>query len=360
MEGVEMDVVEAGLESLPVEVVVPSLVKQELVRKYRQAIHQHRTASQNAADKLRGLLVGPASIMKHALKFDEDGAVREYEAALDSRMAELQVVGPGHDDIPHSDVLARLFSERKPFKTNGAGYRDSLIWEVILRKVAPTAEATIFVTDNKKDFALPQTNPPSLHPDLLADLEGAGLQPDSVVIRPSLEEFVNRDIKPRLEELAALRDQIEKSESEVLRWNTFFQGNFDDFVKKLQKKAEDREEELSQSWRIDVSGIYVASAGDPEKTEPVEARRLDEERVLVSAIAEVECELEFCVYKSDGACLPEDHPVRIHDFDWNEGMSSAGATVLFEAQLEFIIDTTENAVADWDITYLYPTWPRLD
>ncbi|WP_159499374.1 PIN domain-containing protein [Microbacterium sp. 18062] len=93
-----------------------------------------------------------------------------FEQSLRSRLASTGVVIMPLPVTSHAALLSRDLSGRRPFKRNGTGYRDALIWlsfvEWIEREHAHQTEV-YFVTANRSDFADPSG---ALHPDLQADL----------------------------------------------------------------------------------------------------------------------------------------------------------------------------------------------
>src|SRR5262245_41750996 len=95
----------------------------------------------------------------------------------------------GYSAVPNEALVQRCLSRRKPFKMSGEGFRDALIWETIVRDVACHDASTYLITDNVKDFADPHDKS-RLHPELVTDLVARGLEPESVQICSSLDDFV--------------------------------------------------------------------------------------------------------------------------------------------------------------------------
>jgi hypothetical protein len=103
--------------------------------------------------------------------------------------------------IAHEKVVRRELQRKKPFKQNGSGYRDLLIWESV-RSVAHSGHERIaFVTANVKDFAAGER----LHTDLAADI----LNPDRLKLFTSLRDFNARHIFPRLQAVERLHQELD-------------------------------------------------------------------------------------------------------------------------------------------------------
>ena len=101
----------------------------------------------------------------------------------------------GYPDTPHEDLVKRATARRKPFKQNGVGYRDSLIWETTLSLATRLDTQIVLLSGNTNDFG---NEMGELHPDLIEDLVGRELPRDKVILESSLEDFVNTYIDPSL------------------------------------------------------------------------------------------------------------------------------------------------------------------
>ena len=101
----------------------------------------------------------------------------------------------GYPDTPHEDLVKRATTRRKPFNQNGAGYRDSLIWETTLSLATELNTQVALLSGNTNDF---WDERGTLHQDLIEDLVDRKLPRDKVILVSSLEDFVNTYIDPVL------------------------------------------------------------------------------------------------------------------------------------------------------------------
>ena len=103
---------------------------------------------------------------------------------------------PDYADTSHADIVTRDLKRRKPFQQNGKGYRDTLLWETIVRHYIAANALTLFVTQNVRDFC---DTDDSLHKELLRDVrsatKGAG---DEVAISRDLPAFTDKYLVPYL------------------------------------------------------------------------------------------------------------------------------------------------------------------
>lgn len=127
----------------------------------------------------------------------EEADASAFEHGLRSRLASTGVVVMPLPVTSHAALMSRDLSGRRPFKRNGTGYRDALIWlsfvEWLEREHAPQTEV-YFVTANRSDFAALSG---TLHPDLKADLP-AGVD---VTLAERLQTLVEA-VRPPLNWLA--------------------------------------------------------------------------------------------------------------------------------------------------------------
>jgi len=130
------------------KLIIPEIVFLEVMNKYRQVLLD-RT---KAVDDLNKLIANEDKRIQYP---DVDQLCKEYKDSLTNRLEDLQAEIPSHTDIPHADIVSRSLNHRRPFsksEKSDKGYRDTLIWEVILRKVANPDTATVFITNNTTDF----------------------------------------------------------------------------------------------------------------------------------------------------------------------------------------------------------------
>jgi hypothetical protein len=158
-------------ETGEVRLLVPDLVVREAAGRFRSEVAQRSEAAAAAARKL-GDLIGDAT--DATSEFNSDEAAVSYEAELRTRLANgAAVVG----DIPMLD-LAELtqhaIDRRKPFDPKGNGFRDALLWRIVLGAARDCDRLALVSKDATAFLAAPDSQDP--HPDLVADLGDIGFQ----------------------------------------------------------------------------------------------------------------------------------------------------------------------------------------
>lgn len=96
------------------------------------------------------------------------------------------------------DEAARHFARKRD--------RDALIWLSIVEYLHGNTKRVVLVTANTKDF----TREGELHPDLVADLKAASIDPARLVVCARLDEFNERYVVPFLEPMEKMRLDLEQ------------------------------------------------------------------------------------------------------------------------------------------------------
>lgn len=185
------------------EVIIPEVAVIETVGNFRRSISDAHRALEKFAGKWNRLL-------PDAAKLDElDTYLNDLAAAYEETLRDkLTMLGARTQPIPevdHALLVQRATERRRPCDNNGNGYRDTLIWETIV-VVAREGDDVVFVT-NDTDFTLERDDERELHPDLMADLEEAGVDVE-VTIAPDLHTAIRQYLVHGEAEVADLAQQV--------------------------------------------------------------------------------------------------------------------------------------------------------
>lgn len=89
--------------------------------------------------------------------------------------------------LGHSNILNKAINKIKPFKDNGEGYKDALIWQSVVKIIKERQmEKVVFISKNGKDFG----KDGELHNDLLNDLIKENLNSENFRYYNSLNDFI--------------------------------------------------------------------------------------------------------------------------------------------------------------------------
>ncbi len=97
----------------------------------------------------------------------------------------------GYGDLTLEQITERSLLETPPFKTNGRGFRDALIWYSLLQYLgANPSEEVAFISNNSQDFGFGE-----LKAELLHELDSLGFQA-RVKYYKSLNDFLSKHSEP--------------------------------------------------------------------------------------------------------------------------------------------------------------------
>lgn len=201
------------LKSSDSKLFVPEIVVQEVKNTKKKNIDKMHSELIESLNKLNG-----KTEIDLALNEDNDlnvKIVKEYYRKFDERLSELNVEIPKYEEINHSKVVEKSLKYKKPFKTSGSGYRDTLIWFTILTKIANNKVKTVFITKNSKDFGASNNSKYCLHDNLKDDLINNNLNIDSVILCRNLEDFIEEFIKKDFSTLNEIVEKFELDKKEI-------------------------------------------------------------------------------------------------------------------------------------------------
>lgn len=200
MEGVQFRTLFHSLVRLDLELVVPQLVLDEAARHFAR---KRDAAIAKVREGHRDL--------RRVVGMHEASAATLDESRWQYRFSESKNWPPpvtvlGYPSVDHQTVARRELADRKPFNGEGKGYRDALIWLSTVEYLRGNTKRVVLVTANTKDF----TRDGELHPDLLADLTAASIDPARLVVCARLDEFNERYVVPFLEPMEKMRLDLEQ------------------------------------------------------------------------------------------------------------------------------------------------------
>jgi hypothetical protein len=324
-----------------VTIIIPEIVILEAVANYKEQIQEHYHRAKRARARLHGF--GVNETLLPTMKPPEEAsemASKEYEFRLRSRVDET-AYSPTHNQIAHQDILHRCFSKKKPFRNNGKGYRDALIWEVLIREVASNEDVTYLVTRNHHDFA--EEDGKRLHTDLLADLESRSINVDYVGVYETLESLVEEQVKPNLHSTQAL-PEIKNGFRGSFSFQMWFEDHKDDIMEQI-----DAEHVINQIYNTYLDEPTISYIEDPISYEVSDVYELDEERAFIDIDTVVEIQFQFFIAKNEFH-LCDDLPIEIEDPNWNKWVMLAADLVELRLQLELIYNARENHIEEFDVT----------
>lgn len=201
-----------------VKLYVPEVVILEQVRHVDDPSHSALNNSIQAVAKAKGVLAKngielPVDIADLRRQRDSlKAADSDYERRFRKHLDDGAVTVLPHPSIDMTDLIDAHLRGRKPFKENGDGLPDYVIWRSVVELVESLAggERLIFISRNSKDFG-PEGK---LHPELAATVDASRVQifaqPKSYVDTLSLQTLPSARFNPS-PELVATESELDQA-----------------------------------------------------------------------------------------------------------------------------------------------------
>jgi predicted nucleic acid-binding protein len=203
---------------------IPEVVIQEFSAQYKEKVcRTYKNLEQNVKDWSR---LAETGISTDFAKTNLDQTTQSCESSLRDRLSCHGIKTASLPDVGHEILVRRAVDKKKPFKSKGPGYRDTLIWFTILKLIENGIYEVIFVTNNKDDFG----EGPRPHPDLLKDLEEKGIEKDRVTILPSIEQVLEDHIFPKLKLDSKFAEKIEQDDLRNFSLRRWFESGFPETI----------------------------------------------------------------------------------------------------------------------------------
>lgn len=305
-------------------VVVPQLVVDEARGNFSRSLHDKFSAFRKAQKELA------KQSPFEWVEFSVADHVKSFEVWLDEFLEQDHIVVAAYPNILLSDLVPASYSGKKPFKNNGEGIKDYLLWATVSAHINSRTRLPpyYFLTRNTKDFC---TDGPEgskiLHPELSAQLaEGVSLP----LVYLSVKDFFDVCVAPSLEG-AALAD-FARLDRDIIEAR----------VRGLM------ESDLLQSTITGFEGVpftdeIIVSSIQDEFFEDLSIKKVGGD-VIIEVSGLVSLEIDGFIEKSSFYLLEEArNNIDINDSDWNDWVMQASTTIEtpFEVTLIYSPDSDE-------------------
>jgi predicted nucleic acid-binding protein len=326
------------------DLVVPKIVLEEV-------INHHREDLEKLKSNVRSTIRDSARLLRNPKGHDWDGAIykREkedpYEDFLSSELARLKVAIPEYKEVPHAEIVQRDLKRRRPFQQSGKGYRDTLLWETVIRHCLRKDQLSVLVTENIRDF---YGDDQELHHDLRMDVWGRAKGSAGLKLVRDLPSFTDVYIVPFLTARKDFALLIQGGKVSGLNLGKLTEEKLDILVEALHEDAD---------VMIYDSGVY-----DPE-VDVIE----DVGDFTVEQASEISKGVLLVVYEFNGSVaftyfLPRDEyysmseeqqsEVAILDATWNEYVMRVESTKEIQFRCRLTFNSKSNKVESFEVESL--------
>ena len=323
------------------ELFIPEIVILESSNIYREEVLKRVRTIESETNKLNRLLLQTKNKMI-SFNLDIEQILKEYKSAFYSRLQTLNVIKPNHSDIPHKDVIARDIRRRRPFQNSGKGYRDTLLWEVIIQKIINSEEETSFISGNRRDFGCKDKE--ELHEHLKSDIRERGLSEGSIKIFYSIESFIDKIVKPALEPIKKAIPELKEGhfrDFNILHWfyeyHQIIADSINESIQNIFKQFQELEDPT------------VSIIDEPDKIEVDNIYELDIDRIYVNFVIHADVIIDVFIFKSDYDWVSDKYPIDVQDFNWNKHYVWAQISLNLPLNIAININTKTESVEQFEI-----------
>ncbi|PKQ35393.1 MAG: hypothetical protein CVT61_06215 [Actinobacteria bacterium HGW-Actinobacteria-11] len=311
LAGAQWDSVEHAVSQGTLRVAVADVSVEEIAR-------QASSDAREVTKKLRAAIRDGHRFGVHLPFADIPDDAATWKATFERNLASRGITVVPHAQPLHRDVLRRDLESAAPFKSNGEGYRDTLIWLTFLawvQRLAPEADDVIvFVSDNTTQFSADRGE--TLHPSLVAEVRA--ITDATVRLVPKRSDFVE-SAREHAKAGAAVRNSLSRpaisslvEEAATVAANRLWGSEFD-ILGRLELEGVGVATEIVLPDVSEASIDWVEPLLD--RIEATHVDTFDEVTELWSATVEAVLSVEGMVHKGDYPGLSEF--VEVRDGDWN-------------------------------------------
>ena len=306
-----------GCAVIPANIYVPEVVFDEVVNRYKEDLEDAIKMYESVYRKLCVLT------REENEKFiDSKQFVEQYKNYLLSRFKERGVEIEPYPKTPHKEIVERDLARRKPFKKNGSGYRDCLIWETVKRVSLWGEHEVSFITNNSKDFG----KGPQIDKDLVSEFQNI----HQIRIYCSLKDFNDEQIVPRLQKLEEIKTLLQKEELEQFDIRSWLKDNMINLLRDYDL------EEILAGFPDGVGSAWVTEIVEINDIKIEEVSKLENENKLLTLVVDF---VAGCDISSDGDDYLNHEEVR--DF-WGEGDSFSDVSTWIYENISLKVDLVVN------------------
>ena len=325
-------------------VFIPQVVIDEATNQYKEILQKCKSkidANISGYKRLTNTEIENTLIPDELIK-------EEFENYLKISKEQIEKLGIKiipYPSVSHKELVKRDLARKKPFTTEGKGYKDALIWESIKSICEEPFETLavpeiIFICKNHKDFCEKDY---SLHSDLKEDLEDSDINENAIKVIEDIDKFIDEHIKLKQRILNDILEKLNKDKQyKDIDLNIEIENRISKFLLYRDFDYED------SPFRQEFENPSIVGINDP-LIEVEDVRQISEEDVFVEIRVEVECEFDFFIFKSDVMVLDEEDLPHIWNNDWNKHYMAASESATVYLKVSLVVDNTFSKILSEDI-----------
>jgi hypothetical protein len=316
---------DAGAEG-SIQLVVPTLVIDETLNKWQESLEPRLREFKRAEERLIGAGLLPR---EHRVELPDIAAAMEVmRDELEAKLTDARALCPGLPKIGHEAIVARALARKQPFDDKGKdGYRDVLLWELVLVLVEREPEVVLISADKR---AFHSEEGRELSTALRVEAAARSGRPDAVRLFADVASAVRELIAPS-EELRVRVDALLRREQDCV----------DDLLENLADSIGHTELTLEERAAVGLLprslSATILDADELTGLTVRYARAARNEEILIEGSADLSADVSIDFPVDDYAMLASTEGIGMTSVEADEGVATVqlrrALTVEFEARL---------------------------
>jgi len=188
------------------QIAIPKIVHDEVLSQHDKKIADSVIKTEGSIRKISSYI---GKIIDLQQQIETISQENPYPAFFDNFISKYNIKELEYPEVAHQVIAHKAMKRKKPFKENGEGYCDALIWNNILDLLQDKeCEELFFITNNSKDFF----HSGRLSNELQDELETLGIDKAKLHTYSELKSFVDEHIIPALENINNIVEKINNND----------------------------------------------------------------------------------------------------------------------------------------------------
>jgi len=279
----------SNISSFDFKIILPQVVYDEVLSQYGKKYREYSSKIESPMNSLNKLTQKDFNLSE---SYNFSDAIKRYEKHLLDIILKYNMILVDYPETSHKKIAKRSMARIKPFKSNGEGYCDTLIWENILMILQDSGCSHLhFISNNPKDFFENE----KIASILLDDLTKLKIDTNIISAHLSLQSFVKDEILVHKEQLDITKTIITKDVEK------YFGSSMEQWIEDNLFDAIDPREigKTIIDFPIHTCKFEMSEILTPSNIDIIETRLIKEEDRYVVLSFDIEIGIHICAYNED-------------------------------------------------------------
>lgn len=330
-----------GCSIVPATICIPEVVIDEVINRFKEDLEEAVLNFNKALRKIN--LLSKKEITNEINNINS--LIEKYKEFLFKKLKERGVNIIPYPEIPHKKIVERDLARKKPFKRDGSGYRDYLIWENVKHIFLFSEHQVAFITNNIKDFG----EGPYIDDDLGQEI----LNKHRLKIFRSLKQFNDECILPKLNKLEQIKRLLQDEKLEQFDIRQWLEDNLLDLLRSYDLEG------IIAGFPDGVGSVWISEIIEIKDIKIEDVSELENENKLITAYIEFEAN---CSIDSDWDGYINHEEVREFWGENEEPFSFVSTSLNEDIRMTFdlVIDGKTNRVDSEEIIRIEADYGKIE